>query len=276
MTENLPARTEAAKQLAKRIDTIVSAYPDHNEQSRQRFAHIGIALANSHELAKCDPRSVVIAIYGCAVLGLIPDKTLGHVYVIPRKVKGGGQAATLMPGYRGYMELARRGGKISYIDARVVYTNDDFDVRHGTNPGITHRPWFTLGRDKAGEPWAAYCVAKLVGEDLYQFDVMTRAEIEAAKKSSEGANKDWSPWVQHPAEMWRKTVVRRASKYWPLETDLARAVAWDEQRDRGERQHIHMPEFGGKPQEADTDPLMDGIDDPPEGDQDGPKEEDAS
>ncbi len=262
---NLPVQTEAVKLLTDKMGAVLAAYPDSNPQVRERFAQICIALANSYELKKCDPRSIVTAIYGCAALGLVPDKTLGHVYIIPRKNKAGQVLATLMPGYRGYIELARRSGAIGYVDARVVYVNDEFDVRWGTDPGVVHHPWFVRGKDEPGEPWAAYCVAQLPGQSQYQFDVLTRTEIEAARNSSEGSNKEWSPWVQHPAEMWRKTAVRRASKYWPLSPMLAQAVAWDEQADRGQRQQITMPEFTGEPVQAKSDPLMEGIGDEPEG-----------
>lgn len=261
MTENLPARTAAAKILQNKIAAVLSAYPDSDQQVRERFAHICIALANSTDLKDCDPSSVVVAIYGCAALGLVPDKTLGHVYIIPRKSKGK-MMATLMPGYRGLMELARRSGAVSYIDARVVYANDAFDVEYGTSPGIKHHPWFVRGQTEPGKPWAAYCVAKLRGEIQYQFDVLTSDEIAAAKKMSQGSDSPYSPWNKYPEEMARKTAVRRASKYWPLSPLLAKAVAWDEQADMGRRQEIGMPQFTGNPQDAKTDPLMDGIDEP--------------
>jgi len=253
---NLPdAKTAAAEILLSKMESVIATYPDSSPQARERFAHICMALSNTKDLRECDPASVVVAIYGCAMLGLVPDKNLGHVYVIPRKEKGR-KVATLMVGYRGYMELARRSGHVSYIDARVVYRNDEFDVQYGTTPGIIHKPWFLLGHDKAAEPWAAYCVAQLKGQDIYQFDVLTRSDIEAAKKISKGKNSEYSAWIQYEMEMWRKTAIRRGSKYWPQSPLLAQAVAWDEQVEMGRRQEIPTPEFVGAPIVAKTDPLM--------------------
>lgn len=252
------AQTPAAKLLQTKIASVIATCPDHSDAARQRFAHICMAISNTKEIAACDPVSVVMTMYGCAKLGLVPDKNLGHVYIIPR-YENRVQQATLMVGYRGYMELARRSGHVSYIDARVVYKNDLFDPQYGTTPGIIHKPWFALGKEKAGEPWAAYCVAKLSGQDVYQFDILTLSDINAAKKASKNSSKEYSPWIQYPMEMWRKTAVRRASKYWPISTALADAVAWDEQAEMGRRQEIPTPEFEGTPIEAKTDPLMQEI-----------------
>ncbi|MCQ8865521.1 recombinase RecT, partial [Escherichia coli] len=49
-------------------------------------------------------------------------------------------------------------------------------------------------------------------------------EIEAVRKTSKAAFSDKGPWVNHWNEMARKTVVKRASKYWPKASRLDSAI----------------------------------------------------
>jgi hypothetical protein len=61
---------------------------------------------------------------------------------------------------------------------------------------------------------------------------MSKEEILAIRDRSSSKTKDGTivgPWKTDEAEMWRKTVVRRASKYMPLSTEAQRAVMADNQ-----------------------------------------------
>ena len=65
-----------------------------------------------------------------------------------------------------------------------------------------------------------------------QFEVMSRAEIEAVRVQSKAGKS--GPWVTHWEEMARKTVVRKLFKYLPVSIEAVRAVEIDEKSDRGE------------------------------------------
>jgi hypothetical protein len=52
--------------------------------------------------------------------------------------------------------------------------------------------------------------------------VMTKDEVDAIRKRSKASGS--GPWVTDYNEMAKKTVVRRASKKWPLDAELAEAV----------------------------------------------------
>jgi recombinational DNA repair protein RecT len=61
---------------------------------------------------------------------------------------------------------------------------------------------------------------------------MSKEEILAIRDRSSSKTKDGTivgPWDTDEPEMWRKTVVRRASKYMPLSTEAQRAVMTDNQ-----------------------------------------------
>jgi len=73
-------------------------------------------------------------------------------------------------------------------------------------------------------------VAKLKDGGI-QFEVMTRAEIEAVRAQSKAGKS--GPWVTHFEEMAKKTVIRRLFKYLPVSIEVQRAVSLDEQAEAG-------------------------------------------
>lgn len=183
------------------------------------------------ELRRCNPQSFFGAVLQCAQLGLEPGSALGHCYLLPYgngKAKDGRPNCQLIIGYRGMIDLARRSGQIISINAYCVHKKDDFVYELGLHPDIKHRPSAEAER---GPVTYVYAVAQLQGGGV-QFEVMSRAEIEAVRSQSKAGTR--GPWVTHWEEMARKTVVRRLFKYLPVSTEALRAVEVDEKSDRGE------------------------------------------
>lgn len=183
------------------------------------------------ELRNCNPASFFGAVLQCAQLGLEPGSALGHCYLLPYgngKAKDGRHNCQLIIGYRGMIDLARRSGQIVSINAYCVHQADEFVYELGLHPDIQHRPSAQADR---GPVTFVYAVAQLQGGGV-QFEVMSRAEIEAVRSQSKAGTR--GPWVTHWEEMARKTVVRRLFKYLPVSTEAMRAVEVDEKSDRGE------------------------------------------
>lgn len=224
-----PAKRPAVELVENYKEKMLAALP--SQIGADRFYSIALAVANSADLSECAPVSILMAIYGCARLGLTPDPALGHVYVLPRKKR-----AEVQVGYRGYMELAGRSRSIAAIHAEVVFTNDDFDEDKGTARKITHRPWYIVGATEPGEPRFAYVTWRDLRSDTMEHHVITASRVDRARKTSQSAGSSYSPWNNDPIAMWKKTAVIDASKSWPLSPELAQAVAWDEQTERGEAQ----------------------------------------
>lgn len=175
------------------------------------------SIAKVPDLQKCTAASLMQCIITCAELGLEPGGALGHAYLVPFA-----GTCTLIIGYRGFIELARRSGQLAQIEARVVYENDDFEMEFGLNMKLRHVPIMD------GEPGAArfvYCIARLKDGSTH-VEVMTRKEVEAIRNRSRSGSK--GPWVSDWGEMAKKTAVRRAAKYLPLSAELARAVEHDD------------------------------------------------
>lgn len=183
------------------------------------------------ELRRCNPQSFFGAVLQCAQLGLEPGSALGHCYLLPYgngKAKDGRPNCQLIIGYRGMIDLARRSGQIVSINAYCVHQADEFVYELGLHPDIKHRPSAMANR---GPVTYVYAVAQLQGGGV-QFEVMSRAEIEAVRSQSKAGTR--GPWMTHWEEMARKTVVRRLFKYLPVSTEALRAVEVDEKSDRGE------------------------------------------
>jgi len=208
-----PARTIAAY-LERMKPQIALALPRH--MTADRLARIALTnIRMTPQLLNCSVESLMGAIMQAAQLGLEPGP-LGHAYLVPY-----GRECTLIIGYKGLIDLARRSDQIVSIAAHIVYEHDDFEVTYGLEEHLIHRPVF----ENRGKPKLAYMVAKLK-DGGHVVEVMTVEEIEAVRKRSKAANS--GPWVTDWSEMARKTVVRRGAKYLPLAIEVQKAIAADE------------------------------------------------
>jgi recombination protein RecT len=186
------------------------------------------SLRTTPKLAECTPASLISALHYCAELGLVPGP-LGHIYLVPfwnsqRKA----YEAQAIIGYRGLLDLIRRGSPIRLVAAHPVWPQDVFEVALGSHPEVTHRPAFAA---RQGEPHLFYAVAAW-DQDTIDVEVMTRAEVDAIRSRSRA--KDSGPWVTDYTEMARKTVLRRLAKRLPLAWEAAVAIGEEEAREFGD------------------------------------------
>ena len=77
-------------------------------------------VTGSPELQQCDPQSILSESLKAASIHLPLNKALGRCYVVPFKNKGV-LTATMIIGYKGYIQLAKNSGKYRNINADVVY-----------------------------------------------------------------------------------------------------------------------------------------------------------
>ncbi len=220
----------------------------HASLNRNATQLINIALqaASQNEmLAKCTPGSILANLCLCAQIGLVPNTVLGHAYLVPfnnrREVAKGDwrtiTEAQLVIGYKGLIKLIYDAAEL-VTQAQPVYLGDEFDYDLASFPPVRHhRPGqHPRTDDKLIYAW---CHLKTPSGQVFG-EVMTKDEVLRRRDSSKGymgrdgnPRKD-SPWVVHPAEMWRKTAVRHALKLAPTGNDerLERALsAEDESRD---------------------------------------------
>lgn len=211
--------------LESKKDAIARVLPKHMTAERMTKVAL-LAAVKTPKLALCEPASFIAAIIACSELGLEPNSPLGHAYLVPFENKAKGKVEVqFIPGYRGLIDLARRSGTISRLEAHVVHASDRFEIAFGLNPRLDHIP--TLKGDP-GEVIGAYAVAQL-RDGSQQLEFMTRRQLDAIRARSKSAHK--GPWVTDEEEMQRKTVVRRLVKYLPMSVEMATALGHDESDD---------------------------------------------
>lgn len=179
--------------------------------SADRMARVACtAILKTPKLTQCKPESLLQALMLCSQAGLEPDGRNAHL--IPY-----GDQVQVIFDWKGLVSLARRNG-IENIAAEIVCDNDTFEWYRDAD-GL-HFKHLVDWRKPRGEMFAAYCIWK----DSNQFDgeVMTRDEVEGIRKRSRAGNS--GPWVTDFNEMAKKTAIRRASKKWPLESEIAEAL----------------------------------------------------
>ena len=168
------------------------------------------------KLAVGDRQSVVNAVTNVAAIGISLNPAKKQAYLVPRKGK-----ICLDISYMGLIDLAVDSGSITWAQAELVYEQDPFTLNGFDKPPTHQRNPFSANR---GEMVGAYVVVKTHDGD-YLTTCMSRAEIDAIKNRSESvkAGKS-SPWDTDYGEMAKKTVVKRAYKYWPKSDRLDQAI----------------------------------------------------
>lgn len=219
-----PAVTTVTDLLATNMKAISSCLPKH--MTPERMCRIAVqTISKSPQLQRCTPQSLVAAIVEASSLGLEID-VRGQAYLVPY-----GENVTLIPGYKGLMDLAYRSGRVANIYSETVCENDTFTFEMGLHPKLEHKP----NLDDRGELRAVYAVARLKDADPV-FVVLGKSEIEKIKKASKASRN--GPWKDWEDEMWKKTAIRRLCKYLPLSPEMQRAIAIDEAADAGQSQGL--------------------------------------
>jgi len=190
----------------------------------QREAEFAMQIMQANDyLVECavkNAQSVIDAVTNIAAIGISLNPAKKHAYLVPRKGK-----ICLDISYMGLMELAIQSGSIRWAQAVLVHASDSFTVVGVDRPPVHERDPFAKER---GNIIGVYVVAKTADGD-YLTDTMTTDEINQIRDRSE-AWKAWvskqksCPWVTDWAEMAKKTVVKRAQKYWPKTERLEKAV----------------------------------------------------
>jgi len=196
---NLATRKPATiMQLLEQKKDAMAAVATQHLTPEKLIRIFGAAQSRVPKLAQCTPTSVLLAAMTCSELGLVPS-SLGTAYLVPY-----GTECTLIIGYRGFIELARRSGKIVSIQSAVVREGDEFEYEYGLEDKFRHKI--------KSAPGAAithvWCLARFK-DGGHHLEVMTVEEVNYIRARSKA--KDSGPWVTDFGEMWKKTCVRRAS-----------------------------------------------------------------
>jgi recombination protein RecT len=118
--------------LKKMEGQMQAALPKH--MKADRMARLALTVFSTNpDLALCSQRSVAGSLITACQLGLEPNVN-GQCYLIPYK-----GTCTLVPGWKGLVDLANRSGRCT-VWTGAVYKGDDFDYALGDNPFVRHKP----------------------------------------------------------------------------------------------------------------------------------------
>jgi recombination protein RecT len=251
-----PART-LEELLSQMQGAMAQALPRHMHPERMlRLATT--AMRTNKQLAQCTPASFLGAVMQASIMGLEVNTPSGHAYLVPFKNKGVLEC-TLIIGYQGMMDLARRSGHVRSIYAFPVYVGDVFEYEFGLNPTLQHKP---IGGDKADANLThVYAVAKLDnGEPV--FTVLTVDDVEYFRSKSKAANSPF--WRDNYPQMAMKTAVRRLYTWLPRSSEMAVAQAVEQRGDDRANQIHATPEVVALLESQGVDVPADEPEDPPE------------
>jgi recombination protein RecT len=228
------AKKDIREVILAQKQEIARALPRH--MSADRMIRVMLTAVNTTpKLLLCSRDSLLSALMKCSQYGLEPDGR--HAHLIPYK-KGNDYECQLIFDYKGLVNLVRRSGDVSDIHCDVVYEKDHFEYGFGTNGCLNHTP--NLKEQDRGEITCAYSFVKLK-DGSTSFEVMPWWEIEKIKENSQGYqafDKGFTksnPWDSNWAEMAKKTVFRRHSKWLPLSFEISEAIHMDDDRQSEER-----------------------------------------
>jgi recombination protein RecT len=161
--------------------------------------------------AIANPASAQNAIINVAAIGITLNPASKLAYLVPRD---GGVCLDIS--YMGLMHLAQATGAIKWGQCKLVHQADTYES-NGLDSAPTHK--YNAFGDR-GPVVGGYCTIKTADGD-YLTEEMSLAEIKATEATSKAKN---GPWKNFWEEMARKTIVKRASKYWPRRERLDAAI----------------------------------------------------
>lgn len=190
------------------------------------------AIRTTPQLKECTTKSLFGAVIQCAEMGLEPNTVLGHAYLVPFKNRREGTTdVQVIIGYKGLVDLARRSGQITSIQAHAVRQGDHFDYAYGLDERLEHVP-----QDFDGDITHFYSYAKFT-DGGHAFEVLPRKKVDEIMRGTQSGGR-YGPWKDHYEEMGRKTAIRRLAKFLPLSVELATAAAMDGQAEAGADQGL--------------------------------------
>ena len=192
----------------------------------EREAEFAIQILTSNDfalkIALGNKASLLAAVKNIAAIGISLNPAKRQAYLVPRK---GGICLDIS--YMGLMDLATKTGSVKWAQCIAVYSADTFKITDVDKKPLHEYDPFK--KEERGHVVGVYCIVKTPDGD-YLTHPMTLSEAYAIRDRSEGwkaylkDNSKKCPWVTDDLEMVKKTCVKQASKYWPENERLEKAL----------------------------------------------------
>ena len=213
--EIAPINNTQVLELAKQDFTSVSIDQKITWKKELNFA-IQLLGKNKYldDTAWSNAQSLKNAIINVSAIGISLNPALKHAYLVPRD-----KSICLDISYMGLLHLACMSGSIMWGQAKIVRANDLY-MSQGIDKAPKHE--FNAFGDR-GAIVGVYCTVKTCDGD-YLTEEMSLDAVYDIRNRSMAYKKSSGPWLTDPEQMIRKTVVKRASSYWPKVERLDSAI----------------------------------------------------
>jgi recombination protein RecT len=239
-------------ELQKYKTQMEAALPKH--MTADRMARIALtSLRVNPKLMNCTRESFFGSMMAASQLGFEPGIN-GQCYLIPY-----GNVCTLVPGWRGYLDLVSRTERASAW-TEAVYDGDEFEYTLGTNPQIHHKRGKWAGKEAALQ--YVYAVGRIKNNDFPIIDVWDIDKVWAHRsKQNKVGDRHYS--FAHPEMYARKIPLLQVIKYLPSSIEIASASALDITASEG-RQNLTIDMALNKDFESGGDSSAFNVNDPAE------------
>ena len=231
----LQTREQDARALVGSKMSQISTIVGNDKAKASVFASAIANMANDYGLRNCSVESIVNTAMQIVQIGLNPNKLFGQAYVVPFKLKNGGETAQLQIGYKGLISLGMKNGW--KFRAVAVYDCDDFSLEFN---GLDDKIHFTPNYDERSDDDGDWVFSHLVGVIVYAKDsndnvfseFVSKKKLEKLRlKSQNQSKKDkleyiWLDWAE---EMYKAKALKYVASRLPINDRLAEAVSVEDE-----------------------------------------------
>ena len=231
----LQTREQDARALVGSKMSQISTIVGNDKAKASVFASAIANMANDYGLRNCSVESIVNTAMQIVQIGLNPNKLFGQAYVVPFKLKNGGETAQLQIGYKGLISLGMKNGW--KFRAVAVYDCDDFSLEFN---GLDDKIHFAPNYDERSDDDGDWVFTHLVGVIVYAKDssdnvfseFVSKKKLEKLRlKSQNQSKKDkleyiWLDWAE---EMYKAKALKYVASRLPINDRLAEAVSAEDE-----------------------------------------------
>jgi phage RecT family recombinase len=193
-----------------------------NGQSFDRLlSTFKIAVLQEPKILDCTPDSLRREISKCAADGLVPDSK--EAVLLPywdNKEKA--YLANYQPMVHGIIKRVKELGGVFSIVCKLVHENDEFILNEADPDSLVHKSSPFAKPEQRGAVVGGYAIFRDDQKRVMHLETMSLEDFETVRQASKAPDSPaWKKWWK---EMCRKAVLRRGSKYVPINNDKIRAL----------------------------------------------------
>jgi recombination protein RecT len=204
MTEAITKRPVLDAIVGQRV-AFMNRLP-HDMDADKFIVGLTTAIQKNKDLLLCDPKSVILAAYDAAEMGISLSPALALGWLIPY-----GQTCIFQVSYRGLVQKSYQTGGIKHFFAEVVYGCDRFERQFAPKRNLFHAPG--EGARTMDTVIGAYALVEFA-DGAIDWEFLTTEQVERRRAHSKQPNS--LMWSKFWEEGYRKTPIRVLWKRLPL------------------------------------------------------------